>query len=329
MKTINPKKGKAKAPPSPPAPRFKSQRAQMGASKNGWHRIEAKILCDKKYQLEDVWGVRQPQFMTPDPLAVGGLFHVGRAWWFDNGFPTGAKTWAALQDTIHEAALAMALPVRHDAINRCLSYLDQYCTHWSSRAKPKVIGVEYDLDAPMIPGLDPRTARLDDVSEYPEANFKLCIGECKTTSESVLAVVNEYKLHGQPTMQDILWEMASNGERMHGPADSVLLDVVVKGYGKEKCQFGRQAIRITDHVKNWFVPMIGKHAHEAAAMTTETKAERRITSCTRMIGRMRVPCQFQELCTRGKAAAIGYVDRDGVSLSNKKYTQREGAKPWD
>lgn len=308
--------------------RFTSIRPVMGASPAGWHAIESKLRCDKLYQLLHIWKIRQPQYMTPDPLAVGGLFHVGRGWWFTNAFPTGAKAWAVLQDYVQDAALLMALPVREDAIRRTLNYLDQYCTYWSARAKPRVIGVEYDLKGAMLPGME-RTARLDDVSEYPEASFKLCIGECKTTSESVAAVVNEYQLHGQIVKQDILWEIAENGERLHGPADSVLLDVVVKGYGKEKCVFGRQAIRITNYTKNWYLPMLAKHVNEAGLMTTETPAMRNITACTRQIGRMRVPCPMRELCTRGKAAAVQYVDEKGTSLNDPSYVNRKGAKPWD
>lgn len=334
-KTVNkkPKTAKRPAPPKVAAVETWSsiRPPQVGASKAGWHRISSKFECDKKYQLAEVWQVRQPASMTGDALAVGGLFHGGRAHWFESGFPTSSEYQRALEHYVRDHALVMALPVREDAINRTLSYLHQYIEYWSSRLKPEVIGVEYDLQAPVIPGMDNRTARLDDVSKYPEHNFHLCIGECKTTSENVNAVVNEYTMHGQPMLQSILWEMAANGAPLHGVADAVLLDVVVKGYGKEKCQFGRVPIRITDYMKNWFLASLGRHVREAQLMTTEssTVGMRNPLSCTRQIGRMRVPCQYRDLCQRGKSAAVSYVDMEGESLASAKYTDRKGAKPWD
>lgn len=306
-----------------------SKPPQTGASPAGWHRIAAKFECDKKYQLQEVWKIRQPAAATSDPLAVGSLFHMGRAHWFDSAFSTDARYASALDAYIRESALLMPLPVKDDAISRALSYLGQYIEYWSARAKPKVIGTEYDLKAPVVPGFDDRTARLDDVSEYPEHSFKLCIGECKTTSESVNAVVNEYTQHGQPILQSILWEMATNGAAMHGPADAVLLDVVVKGYGKEKCQFGRVPIRITQFQKDWFTASLWKHVSDAHGITTESAALRNPLSCTRQIGRMRVPCAYRDLCQRGKSAAVLYVDEQGDSVASPKYAERKGAKPWE
>lgn len=326
---------KANPPPAqvieaPKPERYSSIRPpQQGASPRGYHRIEAKMLCDKRYQLAEVWKVRQPQYMTADPLAVGGLFHAGRAHWFESGFPTGANYWSELQHYIREAALGMELPVREDAISRTLNYLEQYCTYWSARAKPEVIGAEYNLSAPLIPGYDERTARLDDVGRYPEHGGKLCIGECKTTSVSVADVVNEYTVHGQTALQAVLWEVAENGAPMHGEADAILLDIIVKGFGKERCQFGRVPIRIPDNLKNWFIPVLAKHVKEAQLISEETDmtGRRNIINCTRQIGRMRVPCPYRDLCQRGKSAAPGYVDEKGTGLLNKEYHTK--ARPWD
>lgn len=307
---------------------FSSVRPQkMGASPAGWHSIEDKWLCDKRHQLSKVWKIRQPAVMTPDPLGVGGLFHQGRAHWFMSGFAMGADYQSTLHDFVREAALQYDLPVRDEAINRAISYLDQYCTYWSARVKPQVIAVEYDLKHAVLPGYDDRTARVDDISKYPEHGFKVCIGECKTTSVSVADVVNEYTVHGQTLLQDLLWEASSMGAQKHGPIEAVLMDVIVKGYGKEKCQFGRVPIRITDYMKNWFLQDLGRHVAEARDMTIETKAQRRITSCTRLIGRMRVPCPYRDLCQRGKPAAVGYVDETGTNLLSKKYDTK--ARPWD
>lgn len=327
-KSVNkaPKTLKAKAPP--PAPRFTSvAKVPVGASPAGWHKIESYLHCPTKYKLTHLWKIRRPQWQTPDPLAVGQLFHVGRAWWFDQKFPTGADAWAALQDHVREAALLNPLPVREDAINRTLNYLDQYCTYWSHRAKPTVVATEYALSG-AVPGIiEPRTARLDDISSYPEANFKLAIGECKTTSVSIKDCIQEYTLHGQPTLQQILWDISPEGKDKHGPVEFVLLDIIVKGYGKEKCEFGRHAVRITPYTQAWFTESLAFAVDQSSKMTKETKTERRITSCTRLIGRMRVDCEYKDLCQRGQSAAVAYVDDTGTSIA--KYAKEKGPKPWD
>lgn len=345
MKTLNKKllknsklKGKTneelvRLPPPPEPNVFDSARpVNHGASPRGWHAIVSKFLCDKKFQLEHRWKVHKPMTATPDALGTGGLFHQGRAHWFNSGFASDAKYQSQMHDFVREAALLYPLPVKEDVITRTLSYLDQYVEYWSARVRPKVLGVEYKLTANILgPEFDDRTARLDDVSQYPDTApaWSNAIGECKTTSVSVADAVLEYTLHGQPVKQAILWEMAPEGERKHGPIDFIMLDVIVKGYGKEKCKFGRVPIRITDYTKNWYLPMLARQVKEAEAITTETPVLRNITNCTRLIGRMRVPCEYMDLCQRGKSAAVAYVDEKGVALSNEKYTKREGAKPWD
>lgn len=315
------KKTKTKAPP-----KFDSKRPQKtGASPSGWHSIADAVRCPKEYELRHVYGVRRPSVQTPDALGVGNLFHQGRAKWFIDGFPTGSSYWRELQDYIYEAALNFDLPVRDEAITNTLKYLDQYCTYWSARVKPRVKAVEHDISGPLIPGFPDRTARLDDVSEYAEANWGLCIGELKTTSVSVKDVVEEYTVHGQTIGQSLIWETAKEGQDKFGPVEFIMLDIVVKGYGKEKCQFGRQPIRITPFMKNWYIKML----HVALATADALKqgdlvAGRNITACTRIIGRYRVACEFRDLCQRGKSAAVGYVTRDGSSLA----TIKDGAL-WD
>lgn len=310
---------------------FSSKRpVNTGASPRGWHAIESMFHCGKKFELEHYWKVRRPITMTPDALGVGGLFHQGRAHWFHHGFPTGADYWETMKAFVEEAALLYALPVKDDTIHRTLNYLDQYATYWSARVKPRVKHVEYPLKASILPPeFDDRTARIDDVSEYPDSNWKLAIGECKTASTDVNRVISEYTLHGQPVKQVILWEAAENGERQYGPVEYVLLDIIIKGYGKEKCQFARSAVRVYDHTKNWFLPMLAHKVTEAQRIMDGNPGERNITSCTRAIGKMLVPCTFRDLCQRGKSATPAYVDATGTALSSPKYTKMDGRKPWD
>lgn len=308
---------------------FKSLRPPpSGASPAGWHKVESYFHCPKKFQLKEVWGLRRPAYITPDPLAIGQLFHVGRAWWFDQGFPQGSDAWTKLTEWVQQAALDNQLPVREEAIRSALKYLDQYCTYWASRAKPRVVATEYALSG-SIPGvISPRTARLDDIGEYPEANYKLCIGECKTTSVSVNDVVQEYTLHGQTALQRTLWYESPEGFAKHGPVEFILLDIIVKGFGKDKCTFGRQPVRVSDYTTRWFVKSLGGAVSAMETMTKESPVERRVTSCTRQIGRMRVDCEFKSLCAQGQSAALGYVDAKGESLGSAKY-RSEPVKPWD
>ena len=279
-----------------------------------------------------------PRTLLPDPLAIGTLSHEGRAHWFQSGFPTGAKYWEKLKTYINQSADTSNPPVRSEAISRTLSYLEQYCTHWAMRTKPNVVAVEYEVGpAPLRPD-DPlfmfRTARLDDVSQYPEANMKLCIGEYKTTSVGIDDAVNEYTLHGQPTLQYALWQASPNGDKKHnkkyGPISHILLDVTVKGYGKERCKFGRHAIAITPYVLDWYANSMRGYLKAAQLIAYDTDAPRNITACTRLIGRARVPCQFRDLCQFGRPAANRYVDKDGDGLGNPKYNNLDlyPVKPW-
>ncbi len=313
--------------------------AIRGASAAGWHNIQTFLRCPKEYQLSVIRKVSVPRTLLPDPLAIGSLFHEGRAHWFKSGFPTGPKYWETLKAYINKSADTQPVPIRAEAINRTLSYLEQYCTHWAMRAKPTVLDAEYELLAsPLLDG-DPasmnRTARLDDVGQYPEANMKLCIGECKTTSVGVDDCVNEYTLHGQPMLQFKLWQMAKNGAMKHtkkwGPVGHVLLDIVVKGYGKERCTFGRHALVITDYSMSWYINSLRRYIEAANEVKYDTDVPRNITACTRLSGRARVPCQYRELCQFGKPAANRYVDSKGDGLSNPKFNDpiNYPVKPWE
>lgn len=299
-----------------------------GASKAGWHEHESFLHCPKKYHLMQVWGVSKPEIGTPDALGVGQLFHAGRAHWFESGFQFGNDYLAQLHAYVEDAALRNALPVREEAITRAKSYLEQYIEYWGMRPKPRVIGAEYALSG-RIPGLvEDRTARLDDVSEWPETSMKLAIGECKTTSTTVADTVKEYELHGQPLKQDLLWRLSPEGAPKHGDIAFVMLDVVVKGFGKEKCSFGRVPIRIYPFAREWYQKELARSIGVAKSLTKESVGvPRNITSCTRQYGRMRVDCPFKPLCRQGPAASTAYVDREGKSLSS--YINKEGPKPWD
>ena len=304
-----------------------------GPTAAGWHSIESFLRCAKEYQYAHVRKIRQPLVQTPNAFAVGSLFHAGRAAWFASNFRTDDATWKRIEAAQeHEAGLA-ELPVGMDSIRLARSYIAQYIDYWRVRPLPRPVAAEYLLGpAPLKPD-DPfflhRTARLDDVSAYPEAGMKLCIGESKTTSATVNDVINQYTLHGQTLLQPLLWRMAPQGLAMHGPIAGVLLDITVKGYGGKKCQFARAFMPVRDETIAWFCDSMRGYLRAAASVSWDSPAPRNVSMCTRMAGRGRIACEFRDLCMHGKSAAPKYVTIDGNSLSRWQPGKDETAYPWD
>jgi hypothetical protein len=66
-----------------------------------------------------------------------------------------------------------------------------------------------------------------------------------------------------------------------------------------------------------------------AAMDWNSEPARRITSCTRLVGKARVACHFRELCQYGKSAAIEFAFKDGRALREWTPTEGKETAPWD
>lgn len=309
---------------------YKPKAGAQGPTTNGWHQIESIFRCYMEYKMREVVGARIPAIQTPDPLAKGSIFHAGRAEWFMRKFNTDAKAWHKVQDAMRKARDEASPPMSMQALTDAIGYMEQYIAHWSLLPLPKPVGVEYTLGPvalkPDSPWWQFRTARLDDVSYYPGTEG-LCIGECKTTSVGIDDAENEYSLHGQLLMQFMLWRMAAQGQKKHGPAAHVMLDVVKKGYGKEKCTFARVPIHVTPTSLLWFTESMEYYLMQAARIGEYTMVPRNPKQCTRQIGRMRIPCEFRDLCKYGDKAASKYVNREGISLSTVYPGNEE--KPWD
>lgn len=304
-----------------------------GATEAGWHSIEAILKCAKEYQFRYVRGIHQPQFIMPDHFAIGALFHAGRARWFTLRFATDAKAWESIQQAVEEERELQRLPVRMVAEQKVLQYLTMYCNYWSKRPLPKPLAAEYKLGpAPLKEG-DPfmlhRTARLDDASYYPEAGGALCLGESKTTSGSINDCVNQYTLHGQTLLQLVLWKMAEQGEKRHGPVKGIMLDVTQKPSGKNPAKFARTFIPVPQHALSWFVDALRVYLRAAAQIDWDSEVTRNVAMCTRMEGRARIPCEYRELCMHGKSASIRYVLRDGSSLLKHQPKPGVMRSPWE
>lgn len=305
-----------------------------GPSSHGFHYIEAIARCPKEYQFSRIRNIRRPNNFTPDHFSVGTIFHAGRAKWFSLRFATSPKAWAKIKLACEEAEAEEELPVSFRASKLALTYLAEYVDHYSMLPKPEPIAAEYLLGpAPLKPD-DPfytyRTAKLDDVSVYPEAGNVLCIGESKTTGAGIQDCINQYTLHGQPLLQYVLWKTAKQGAATHGPVAGTILDITKKGYGGKRCQFARHFIPFEPAVIAWFVKSMKGYLKMADKMDWNSYARRNFASCTRMGGRGRVACDYRDLCMYGRNATGQFVmGKKGESLASWRPTETQWRNPWD
>jgi hypothetical protein len=215
--------------------------------------------------------------------------------------------------------------------------MTQYIAFWKNQPKPTCIGTEYGIGpVTVLDGLSfTRTARLDDLSRYPEGGSELWIGEAKTTSGTISQLIDEYELAGQTMLQDLLYSRAAQGKAMHGPVAGIMLDVIGKPgkyRGKDQLDFQRYPIRITDFQREWFARTMMKHLSEATEMKKQGwdfPAERNPTACLRQVsGAWVIKCQFYDLCKNGRASTGAYQLPGGKSLLD--HEPRDGARnmPW-
>lgn len=317
----------------PPTGDYEVAHGGGGPTDAGWHKIEAALYCWKEYQLSQVRGVHMPSNQTPDHFATGIGFHAGRARWFADKFPTDAKGEKRIKEAVEEDLDKQKLPVSVDAKQFTFKLLKEYVEHWSVLPKPTPVVAEHLVGPAPLQKDDPfplwRTARVDDCSYYPEALNGLCVGEAKTTSATINDCINQYTLHGQPSLQFILWHMAPQGEAKYGKLKGVMLDIVQKGYGRDKSKFARHLLTYSDHMLAWHIKNLRFALKAIASVDWNTDTPRNITSCTRLIGKGRVACQFRELCLHGKSASIKYVLRDGKSLLSFKPDGERQVFPWE
>lgn len=298
-----------------------------GASAKGWHAIVDFLRCPEEYRLRHLVGARLPLESTPDPLGIGSLVHWGCAKWHESGCPMWSeKLDVQLGAWLEQYMATQKLPIRSKAEREARWYTMQYIKHWGGKSAPKILAVEYLLGPTSIvvgdkSPLFQRTARLDAVGVFAESGGRLAILETKTTSVGVNDAVNEYQLHGQPMLQALLWKLSPQGEALHGPIAGVLVDVIHKKYDKDEegsrviPGFGRQLVPITDFQLQWFAQVMALHLREASLVTKDSLARRNPTACTRLIGRMRKPCDFRNLCQYGPSARSQFVGPDGKTLS--------------
>lgn len=302
-----------------------------GSSGAGYSELEPYLRCPKEHQLAQIRGITRPTSVTPDYFAVGSFVHAGRARWLASACGLGAEVWEQIRRDITATREGFPLPCNESAESDALRYIQEYVDHWSVREKPKVVAVEHLLGpTDLLDGADSaRTARLDDFGFYPEAGGALAIGECKTTTAPISDVANQYTLHGQPTLQRLLWDAAPQGAATYGQVAGMVLDVVQKGYGGKRCNFSRIFVPHDDRVLLWAKSTLAKATIAKNAATWDSDAERRIPSCTRLIGKARIACAYRDLCQSGKAGAAGYVFKDGRRITEWTPTEGQTVPPWE
>ena len=305
---------------------------EAGPTEAGWHAIESFLRCPKAWQYENIRGIRIPEQFEQPAFTVGRMMHAGKAKWIANKFKTDEKTVQKVHAAVEGEMELGSLPSKPEALAYGRKYMTEYMAHWGIRPLPKPVATEYKLGpaafAPDSPFFLYRTARLDDVSHYPEAGGALCIGETKTTSDSIKSCVDQYTLHGQPLLQKLLWKYAPQGEAMHGPVAGVMLDVIKKGYGTDRSQFARVFLPITDRAVEWYQRSFAAQLRAASMVDWNADAPRNINGCTYMAGRARVACKYRDLCLHGRTASVKYTFADGTSLMQWKKPGRE-VPPWD
>jgi hypothetical protein len=305
---------------------------ESGPTEAGSSATQLILRCAKLYQYAAVRGIRVPASETPDHFAIGSGFGAMRREWFGRKFATDGVTWKHLRKALKKEMKLQSLPVKDSALTYTLKLFDAYVEFWLKRPRPRPVAAEYKLGPAPLRKDDPfnlfRTARLDDLSYYPEAADALCIGEAKTTSADVGSVVREYELHVQPLQYLALYNMCKEGAAKHGPVAGIVMDIAKKAYGREKFAFARVFVEIRPETVEQFVHSIRGYLIAANKIDWDADAPRSY-QCTYMAGRAKVDCTYKDICRFGKSGIGNYVLRDGTSL--RKYKPQPGAErmPWE
>lgn len=298
-----------------------------GVTEWGYHELEPFLKCPKRYQFERVRGIAKPLSAEPEYFTTGSMVHAGRAKWLASGSKTDSATIAAVMQAIEDVLAKLTRPASPDALPNAKKWVSEYIDHWSLRPAPKCVATELKLEATFHG--QPFTARLDDVGFYDEEGGALCLGECKTTSASIKACHNQYMIHPQPMLQRALFAACAEGEGTIGKVDRTILDIIQKGYGKEKSKFARVTLRFSQQMIDSCVKYLAKERARARSLrweSTSDAAERNFTSCNEKTDNGTFACPYRSLCLSGRDASLEYVS-EGKFLTS--HAAREGVNIWE
>lgn len=293
--------------------------AKEGPSVAGFHKIIDFMRCPQEHKFKHVMGLKKRDSEPSSALLIGVLCHVGRAWWFASQFKASIE---ACQQAITDHVATYGIANANDAEREAKRLVAAYIEHWRSKPLPLCRAVEYEVGpCPMKPG-DPlelfRTARYDDISIYPDALNKLCIGDLKTTSDSISGCVNEYRQNGQFILYQILYKMAKEGQAVFGPSSGMMIDVMTKDAIPK---FHRELIVITPFQEHWFIRSMQGWLKAAQQVTQYTEVPRNVSQCCRSVSRKgSFLCDYHQLCHFGSSAVGQYVDKEG-NVPNKELVE--------
>lgn len=299
-----------------------------GPSLWGWHSGDETFWrCEQEGVFKFIRKVlKAGKRETPRAMAIGLLFHAGRARWFSEGFLDTEVGWASIYEAVRQEGEKQPLPIPVGAEQDALNLLRQYVDHYKSLPKPKVLAAEIEV-GPLatFPGSSElHTNRLDDLSTYPDFAHAEALGEAKTTSGKPNTVYAHYNAnHGQLLKQMlVVTEAIRQGilKIIKAPI-GIVLDVAQKGYGGDKAHFERFLVTIEPYQLEWFARDLERTRQRRRELERieadrdiegDVGAKRNVTACRRLVSGdggqyIAVDCEFLSLCKFGRAAAAEYV----------------------
>lgn len=310
---------------------------KAGPSEFGWHSGDETLWrCEQEFVFKHLRNIAKAGIReTPRAKAIGLMVHAGRARWFAEHFPPREQGWDSIYEAVRAEVEAQPLPIPLGAEQEALNILTQYVDHYGKLPKPKVLAAELELGPlTVVDGsTEKHTIRLDDLSIYSDFANSLGPGECKTTSGKPMGVYQHYNAnHGQLLKQMLVVTKAIENGTLKVPKEpiGVILDVIQKGYGGDKCHFERFLVTIEAYQLEWFSEDLEEtrvrrrelEALEAAPWRSHPdakgtpsyikRAKRNPTACRRLVSGdggqfIAVDCDFLNLCKYGRGAATEYT----------------------
>lgn len=302
---------------------------EAGPSQAGWHKMEAFAAgCPQEHLLRHVRGIKYRPMGADAPIfmhfAVGLLVHHARAQWLNDGYE--GQLWVeAMKKFYREYPKVAGEKLPDGCYSIAYRTFQAYVAYWKTAMRAKVLAVEYELKprglGPGAPEFLKRGARLDSIERLAGETW---VGELKTSYGGSAGVEDMYALHGQPLQTMAFW--GPEETEKFGPLAGVLLYPVKKATDKDKGKaYPPVKLRIERyaHALEWFKRDYATWVMQAQLITWNSAPERR-PNCNRPYG----PCEYRDLCIRGRDGALGYVLADGQPLHTWKASPGREVPPW-
>lgn len=304
---------------------FKYKEFSDAASTHGWHSINSGWDCEKKWQLEKVRGVKSDfELKIQEHFDFGKLIHMMLAVYKLNYNNKGSKldTFILSEAKRYCEKYSIDTSILYK-VNDCYnSYVNDFTMKTHNYEN---IAVEYQIGPiKLYPEKDDfynRTCRLDGVGMF---NKDIYIEEIKTTSKGIESVISEYDMHGQISMQMLLWSKSHMIEEF-GMPKGVLLDIIYRS--KTGYKFQKVPIEYPMRVINNFYNSLYKKLKVLHSVKFyDTDVMMNFSHCHH--------CKFENLCKNGIGMSGNFVS-NMYSKNEKEYKslyrifKEEGVNLWD